>query len=40
MAFHRLIRPMALDRPFDAGFRDVMLKAAKHVMQCGFVPAH
>ncbi len=37
-SFTRLTKegPLSLDRPFDVRFRDAMLAATQHLMQCGF----
>ena len=39
-AFHTLTKDLGVEKPFDAGFRDAMINAAKHVMQSGFNTAY
>lgn len=33
--FHALTRALDLDKPYDEGFRDAMVGAGRHLMQCG-----
>ena len=33
--FHALTRALNLDKPYDEGFRDAMVDAGRHLMQCG-----
>ncbi len=33
--FHGLTRALGLDKPYDQGFRDAMVGAARHLMRCG-----
>ena len=35
-AFHTLTKELGVEKPFDTGFRDAMVNAAKHLMQSGF----
>ena len=34
--FHALTRDLDMDKPYDEGFRDAMVEAARHLMQTGF----